>query len=157
MLMLSDPQWRQFSANYTDGAQVAKLLARAESGEEIHRWFDDLHQELMHQYTVSQAAFPAAPHLVHLAETREDARVELLVLLGLCHAYLDGSILDAMPPDIVQEWHSSAKEAWILVADELKKNQSNTNQLLYLLVALAALSGYPALARSIEAHDYELE
>ncbi len=155
MLNLSDPQWGQFSANYTDGTQVAGLIASADSGEEVHLWFDELHQELIHQYTVSQAAYPAAPHLVRLAEFREDARTEILVLLGLCHAFSDPSVLHSMPPGVVEEWHSSAREARVLVAEELREEQTNASQFLYLLTAIAALSGFPALARSLETVDYE--
>lgn len=157
MLPLSDPQWREFAANYTDGAHVAALLARAERGEEPHRWFDDLHQELLHQYTVSQAALPAAPHLARLAVPLKEARVDLLVLLGLCHAFLEPSLLQSVPPSIAQEWHSSARDGWILVAEELKNKQPDASHLLYLLSALAGLSGFPALARSIEGVDYEAE
>jgi hypothetical protein len=51
MLSLSDLRWRELSANYTDGAHAAAFLARAESGEALHRWLDELHQELLHQYT----------------------------------------------------------------------------------------------------------
>jgi hypothetical protein len=157
MLSLSDPEWRQFSANYTDGSQVAALLARAESGEALHRWYDDLHQELFHQYTVSKSAYPAAPHLLRLATSRKDARRELLILLGGCHAFSEPSMLDSMPARILDEWRSSASDARPLVADELKEKLPDASHLLYLLSALAALSGYPALARSIEAVDYEAE
>lgn len=155
MLNLSDPQWSQFSANYTEGTQVAHLIARAESGEEVHLWFDELHQELIHQYTVSPATYPAAPHLVRLAGIRKDARTELLVLLGLCHAFSDPSVLHSMTPGIAEEWYSSAREARVLVAEELKEEQTNASQFIYLLTALAALSGFPTLARSLEAVDYE--
>ena len=53
MLSLDDPRWVQFRANYTDGVQVAKLLEQAQSGEPLDKWYDDLFQEIGHQYTVS--------------------------------------------------------------------------------------------------------
>lgn len=87
MLSLEDPVWKQFKANYTDGGHVAELLARAESGEPLDTWYDDLFQEICHQYTVSEAAYPAGPHLVYLAESYKELRIPILVLLGTCHTF----------------------------------------------------------------------
>jgi hypothetical protein len=70
---------------------------------------------------------------------------------------LDPLLLQSVSPSIAQEWRSSAREAWILVAEELKNGQPDASRLLYLLSALAGLSGFPGLARSIEAVDYEAE
>lgn len=157
MLSLSNPQWGHFSANYTDGRQVADLLVRAENGEDFHHWYDDLHQELIHQYTVSQVAYPAAPHLVRLAQARDDAQTELLILLGACHAFSDNELLASMPAQIISDWHSSASDALPLISSVLIQEQPHVSRFLYLLSALAAVSGYPALARSIEQLDYEAE
>jgi hypothetical protein len=66
-------------------------------------------------------------------------------------------MLASMPAQIINDWQSSAGEALPLIADELQKEQPRASQLLYLLSALAALNGYPALARSIEQLDYESE
>ena len=154
MLSLSDPHWGRFSANYTDGSRVAVLLSRAENGEALPHWYDDLHQELLHQYTVSEAAIPAGPYLVTLAKTRRDARIKLLILLGACHAFSDLEMLSSMPAEIIGEWRASASDALELITDELKHQQPDAAQLLYLLMALAAVSGYPGLARSIEQLDY---
>ncbi|MEJ2013670.1 MAG: hypothetical protein P8X64_15785 [Anaerolineales bacterium] len=56
MLHLSDSRWAEYGANYEDGTHVATLLDRAGKGEPLDQWYDDLVQELCHQYTVSQAA-----------------------------------------------------------------------------------------------------
>lgn len=157
MLSLSDPRWRQFKANYTDGRNVADLLARAQSGEAPHGWYDDLFQELCHQYTISDAAYPAAPHLVQLATSREEVRKDLLVLLGACHAFLEPSKPGSIPADIVDAWQSSAREALPLIAGLLEMRQPDVSALLNLLSALAAVSGFPGLARAIEAIDYQWE
>jgi hypothetical protein len=157
VLSLTDPRWGQFQANYTDGNQVAELLARAESGEASHRWYDDLFQELCHQYTVSEAAFPAAHHLARLATAREELRVDLLLLLGACHTFAEPSRLASIPSEMVDEWEDSAKDALPLIADLLAQRRTSVSELLYLLSALAAVGGYPALARNIEAIDYEEE
>lgn len=153
MLSLTDPRWLQFQANYTDGGRVAKLLSLAESREPIDDWYDELTQELCHQYTVSDAAYPAGPHLVRLAMTFEELRKPLLVLLGVCHTFSESLKTRPIPTNIADEWYSSAKEAIPLIADLLAHQQPNESDLRYLLCSLAAVSGYPALASAIEGLD----
>jgi hypothetical protein len=157
MLSLSDPDWVQFRANYTDGRQVAKLLERAESGEPLVEWHEDLFQEICHQYTVSEAAYPAAPHLVRLATVFAEYRLHLLVLLGACHAYAEPSKALDFPADIEEGWHTSAREAIPLIAELLSKPQRTESDLRYLLSSLAAVQGYPSLASAIEGLDSEVE
>ncbi len=150
MLSLTDPRWLQFQANYTDGGRVASLLARADSCEPLHGWYDELFQELCHQYTVSEAAYPAGPHLVRLVVAREELRKPLLVLLGMCHAFCEPAKAGALAPDIKAEWQASARDAVPLIAGLLAQPQPNESDLHYLLASLAAVSGYPALASAIE-------
>ena len=157
MLSLSDPHWAQFRANYTDGVQVARLLMRVESGEPLDAWHEELFQELCHQYTVSEAAFPAAPHLARLAAAFEEYRLELLILLGTCHASAEPARVAQLSADIAEGWHASAKEAVPLIADLLARPQVADVELRYLMSALAAVHGYPALASAIERLDAELE
>lgn len=153
MLSLTDPQWFQFHANYTDGSNVASLLTRAESNEPLDDWYDDLFQELCHQYTVSDAAYPAGPHLVRISMALEELRKPLLVLLGACHAYFSLLKIHTIPTEIVEEWYSSAKEAIPLIAGLLAQPQPNESDLRYLLSSLAAVNGYPSLASAIEDID----
>ncbi|MGD8474213.1 MAG: hypothetical protein PVH59_08810, partial [Anaerolineae bacterium] len=87
MLSLTDPQWGKLQSTYGDGTQVAELLARAASGNPFDLWYDELFQELCHQYTVSEAAYAALPHLVALAQDRKEQRKHLLVLAGCCYAF----------------------------------------------------------------------
>lgn len=155
MLSLSDPAWRQFRANYTSGAGVAGLLRRAEVGEPVDNWYDDLFQELCHQYTVSEAACPAAPHLVRLANAHPDLRVNLLILLGACHAYVQPGQLGLLPAHLVEEWRLSAERAIALLSALLIEPQTDETELRYLLASLAAVKGYPGLAMAIEALDVE--
>ena len=89
MLLLTDPRWRQFKANYTNRGRVASLLAQAEAGEPLDNWYDDLTQEICHQHTASDAAYPAAPHLVRVETLREGLRKPLLILLGVRHAFAE--------------------------------------------------------------------
>lgn len=157
MMPLSDPRWRQFQANYTDGSTVASLLARAYSGESLVHWYDDLFQEICHQYTVSQAAYPAAPHLISLAREYEPFRKHLLILLGTCYAYAERTTSASLPSDIIEAWMQSAQDALPMVLELLGHHQPNPSDFLYLLSSLAAFSGYPSLARALESIDYEDE
>ncbi len=109
MIPLTDPQWSNFQANYSDGGHVASLLSQAESHEPLDDWYDELFQELCHQYTVSEAAFPAGPHLVRLAMALEESKKPLLILLGACHAFSSPPISHSLPTEIMEEWRSSAK------------------------------------------------
>jgi len=157
MIPLSDPHWRQFQANYTDGCTVASLLARAYSGEPLVHWYDALFQEICHQYTVSQAAYPAAPHLVSLAKEHEPFCKNLLILFGTCCAYAERTTSASLPADILEAWVQSARDALPLVLGLLGQPQPSSADLLYLLSSLAAFSGYPSLARTLENLDYEDE
>jgi hypothetical protein len=150
VLSLSDPRWVQFRANYTDGGQVAKLLERAQAGEPMDEWYEDLFQEICHQYTVSEAAYPAAPHLARLAAEFEEARLDLLVLLGACHTYAEPAKVLHLPADIEEGWRASAREAIPLIAALLAEPRWTEPELRYLLSSLAAVHGYPSLASAIE-------
>jgi len=157
MIDLTDQRWGQYAGNYSDGSAVADLLDKAYSGETIDHWYEDLHQEICHQYTVSQVALLAAPHLVWLAKNNIEHRKPLLVLLGICHAFLEGSVLNQVSADIRHEWHQSAQDSIPLLLELLAEPQPTPSDLLYLLSSFAACSGYPSLARSLEGVDYETE
>jgi hypothetical protein len=157
VLDLSDQRWGQFSANYTDGSTVANLLEKAYAGDSIDHWFEDLQQEICHQYTISESAYPAAPHLVQLAKMDSDLGRPLLVLLGICRAYSDRSLLDSIPADVKDAWDHSAEAAVPILLELLSEAQPTQSDFLYLVSSLAACSGFSSLARSLESLDYEPE
>jgi hypothetical protein len=153
MLPLSDPKWRDLKANFTDGAHVASLLGMADRGERLRDWYDDLFQELCHQYTVSEVAVAAAPHLVRMAAAQPDVRKQLLVLLGACYAFSQSATRQSLPEQILEDWRSSATAGMPLIAGLLAESQESESDLRYLLCALAAVQGYPEQASAIEAPD----
>jgi hypothetical protein len=157
MLPLTDLQWHQYAANYTDGSRVAELLAEAACGDVTDRWYDELHQELCHQYTVSAAAYPAAPHLIQLAKARNELREPLLVLLGACYAFADPEPPCGMPSTVEQEWHAAARDAVPLIAALLARKRQSESELRYLLSAMAAVQGFRSLGAAIEGLDCESE
>lgn len=62
---------------------MAELLSPAYSEESTDRWLDNMLQELCHQYTVSVAAFGAAPPLVKLVAIPDVPLKDLLYFLVL--------------------------------------------------------------------------
>jgi len=154
LIELNDPKWSELKGNYGDGTRIAELIARAQSGASIDEWYEDLFQGLCHQYTVSEAAYAAVPHLVKIATSPEAPRSELLILLGACYADAPDEAL--IPVEFEEEWHASAKAAIPLLAELLAEPHSE-DELRYLLSSLAAFNGYPSLARAIEALDSDTE
>jgi hypothetical protein len=157
VLSLTDPQWGKLQSTYGDGTQVAELLARAASGNPFDLWYDELFQELCHQYTVSEAAYAALPHLVALAQDRKEQRKHLLVLAGCCYAFAQLPDTQSVPPAWEEEWHAAARAAIPLVAEILSAQQPSESELRYLFLSLAAFHGHASLALSLEALDSEVE
>ena len=152
MIELTDPKWSKLKANYGNGTLVAKLIAQAQSGAPIDEWYEELFQGLCHQYTVSQAAYAAAPHLVKIAASPGAPRMELLILLGACYANSDSPI----PTDLEDEWRASARKATPLLAELLAEPQPEL-ELRYLFASLAAFNGYGWLAKKLETLDVDTE
>jgi hypothetical protein len=157
VLSLTDPGWRELQSTYGNGSRVAELLSRAASDVSFDRWYDDLFQELCHQYSVSEAAYAALPHLVALAQDDEAARKHLLVLAGGCYAFsqLPGAL--PIPAGLEKEWHASARDAIPFLAEVLSEEQLSESDLRYMLFSLSALQGHHSLALAIEALDVEIE
>jgi len=153
LIPLTDPKWREYPGNYNDGTRVTQLLQQALEGTDIEEWYDDLFQELCHQYTVSKVAYAAAPYLVKIARSPGAPRLELLILLGTCHAFNAASV----PAELEDEWRDSAVEALPLAAELLSQPISSEAELRNLLSALAAFNGHRQLAKAIESLDSDLE
>jgi len=157
MLSLENDRWGELQATYGDAQSVARLLSMAADGAPVDEWYDDLFQELCHQYTVSEAAYAALPHLVSLAAHLETARKELVVLIGSCYASAKLPGAPSIPTDLEAEWRTAARAAIPLVAQALAKDQLSESDLRYLMFALAALHGYTSLAYVIEGLDTLIE
>jgi hypothetical protein len=153
MVALDDTRWQDLSGSFNNGSHTAALLQQAYVGADLETWYDDLFQELCHQYTVSPAAFAALPHLVKIAESCPDWRLSLLVLAGGCV-----SNADKPPENIAAEYEadfiSAASSARVMLGQMLSEQQSSGSDTIYLFSALAAFHGYPRLARSIEAPEW---
>jgi hypothetical protein len=157
MLSLTSPKWSGLKSNYGNGARVAELLSLAKSDAPPHTWYDELFQELLHQYTVSEAAYAAVPHLVDIASEREDLREPLLVLVGGCYTFSQTPEAAPVPAELEGEWHDAARQAIPIMGAVLGKDQPSQSTLRYLFSSLAALNGHYALAVVLEALDVEVE
>jgi len=153
MLELNDPRWKQLHGNYTNGDRVAGLLTEANKGTQPEDWYDDLFQELCHQYTVSEAAFPALPHLVALASQNPELGAELLILAASCCTYADSLGSAASPTEFAAEWQKAVADAIPLAAQLLSVPVAHGPDLRYLLFCLASFNGQHPLAMAIESLD----
>ncbi len=157
MLSLTDPKWSELQSTYGNGTRVAELLLRAESGVPFDGWYDDLFQELCHQYAVSEAAYAALPHLVAFAQDDREARKHLLVLAGSCYAFSQLPGVPPIPAGLEEDWHAAARDAIPLLAQVLSADQLSESDLRYLFLSLAAVHGHYSLALAVEALDSEIE
>lgn len=156
MLSLDDPIWNELQSNYGTGREVAQLLSQAFAGDPLDDWYDDLFQELLHQYTLSQAAYAALPHLVEIARQQPDTRMHMLIMVGACCAHTTDPGAPALPLEFTGEWHSAIQESLALITDLLAEGQFIENEMRYLLASLAALHGHSQLSQVIEALDVEI-
>ena len=153
MLALDNDLWVDLAGNHRDGSQVAALLRQAVTGADLDIWFEYLVQELIHQYTVSEAAYAALPHLVQLAEAYPAWRADLLILAGVCVSYGN------QPPAAIAEEYeadlsAAAGPARVMLGELLSHEQDSDSDVVYLLSALAAFHHCRELARSIEAQEW---
>jgi hypothetical protein len=157
LLPLDDPLWDQFQGNYSSGANVANLLTAAKSGAPVDKWYDDIFQELMHQYTLSEVAYAAVPHLVEIAEKNRDLRLEIMVLVGACYAHSTDPGVPEIPSRLSDAWIDARQRSLPVILDVLSESQLSENEIRYLLSSLAAIKGFNQMSIAIEALDTEVE
>ena len=153
MLALDNDLWVDLAGNHRDGRQVAALLRQAATGADLDIWFEYLVQELVHQYTVSEVAYAALPHIIQLAEAFPDWRTDLLILAGVCVSYGD------QPPAAIAEEYeadlsAAVGPARVMLGELLSHEQDSDSDVIYLLSALAAFHDCRDLARTIEAQEW---
>lgn len=170
MIELTDPKWRELQGNYGSGVQIASLIAQAQSGAPMDKWYENLFQGLCHQETVSQAAYAAAPHLVKIAAAPGAPRLDLLILLGACYTNSDSPIPTdleekwheparqalPLPAELEEDWRASARKAIPLLAGLLTEPHPEV-ELRYLFASLAAFHGYQWLAKKLEMLDVDTD
>jgi hypothetical protein len=157
LLSLTDPKWSELKSTYGNGIRVAELLSLAKGGAPSPTWYDELFQELLHQYTVSEAAYAAIPHLVEIADEREELREQLLMLIGACYAFSQTPEATPITAELEENWRGAARQAIPIMGGVLGRSQPSQSNLRYLFSSLAALNGHYSLAVVLEALDSEIE
>jgi hypothetical protein len=153
MLALEDSRWKDLPGNYNDGSQTAALLRQAYAGIEFDTWFEDLAQELVHQYTVSEVAYAALPHLVQLAEGNPAWRAALLILAGVCLSY-GNQPPAAIAAEYEADLSAAAGPARVMLGELLSHEQDSDSDVVYMLSALAAFHNCTDLAHFIEGQEW---
>jgi len=153
MLALDNSRWVDLAGNYNNGSQTANLLRQAYAGVNVDAWFEELAKELCHQYTVSEAAYAALPHLVQLAEAYPAWRADLLILAGVCVSYGNKP-----PVAIAEEYEAdlgaATGPARVMLGELLSHEQDSDSDVVYMLSALAAFHNCTNLACCIEAQEW---
>jgi hypothetical protein len=149
--------WAQLEGNYGPGTVTAHLLSEARSGAPLDQWYDDLFQNLLHQYTLSQVAYAATPHLVEMARERPQQKIHLLVLLGACYAHAADPDSPPAPASLQPAWDSARQAALPLILETLEDPDLDEPVTRYLLSSLAALKGHNNLAQAIETQENEIQ
>lgn len=160
MLSLENPMWINLKGNYSTGEHIAELLIRAwneESVQDWADWYEEVFQELCHQYTLSEAAYAAVPHLVAIAAERPPVREDCLLLAGFCYACAELPDAPPIPSELVPAWNAAAFQALALLGQVLGERQPAEARFRNLLAALAALNEHFSLAFVLEALDTEIE
>jgi hypothetical protein len=158
MLSLNDPRWSTLQSNYTNGAQVARLLVKLEMDKLEEEEKERLWQELCHQYTASQAGYAAIPHLVRIAG--ESASQRALELLGqaahiLACLHLPGS--DPVPEFLTDGVELAYQQGIEVVGAILAAADPAQEEVHYLLASLASLLKFPDLYFLLEGADMPYE
>ena len=157
MLSLSDPRWSSLDSNYGSGRRVAELLSVALNNGLDAALYEELFQSLVHQYTLSMAAYAALPHLLEIAQIFPQDRKDLLLLAGWCYACSALPNAPSLPSDLAQAWHLVPFRAIPMTAEILKEEIPSQDEMRALLSVLAAFNGHFSLAFALEALDVEIE
>jgi len=157
MLPLTDPRWSTLKSNYGSGAQVVELLALARNGDLNDAGYEELFQSLCHQYTLSEAAYAALPHLLEIAQAVPQLREEFLLLAGWCYACSALPNAPALPSDLSAAWRSVPVRAIPMTAEVLQEKIPSQEQFRALTSSLAAYNGHFSLAFVLESLDVEVE
>ncbi len=149
MLPLDSPRWRSFGTYFGSPEQVPQRLASwrqsiGSPAEESCWW--DLSDQILHQGTITDAAFAAVPHVLkdlHLVEPRR--RLEYLVGLSMIESARQmDSGAPALAADLADAYHKAVAQARRF-AVELLALEWPKIEFRYILSILAGLHGHGVL------------
>lgn len=153
MLPLDSPRWKSFLTYFGTPEQVPQRLASWResigSRDEERQW-SDLWEQFLHQFTITDAAYAAVPHVVRELDRIEPRkRFDYLVELALIEsARQTDAGSPALAPDLADAYHAAVSSARRF-AVELLSLEWPKLEFRYLMSVLASLHGHGGLGELI--------
>lgn len=146
MLALDSTAWSELSHAYGPAVDTPDLLRRIYSNPSHDDW-SDLYGTVAHQGSISNAAYAAAPHVVAAAEAvPKHERLSYVIFVAFLVLGYDKR---PVPDTLKREYDQSVERARELALELVQLHWDHT-EAVYLLQAIAALSGKIAVGRIIE-------
>ena len=149
MLPLNDERWRTLKVYFGTGKDLPARIERwvaAIGTERESVAFTDLSQRVLHQFTITDAAYAVVPHVVvNLPRVSSGRRVDYFDTLSLVEAARELFEAPECPRHLRTAYTSAVREARALAVEALSA-EWQPREFRYLLSAVAGLCGHPALA-----------
>jgi hypothetical protein len=147
MLELDSPRWSELHHAYGPARDTPSVLRQIYASPDDHDW-GNLFGTVVHQGSVSTAAYAALPHVVAAAEAREPAeRVMYLVFAGSVAAGIDAK---PVPAHLIDDYRAAVVRARSMVLEVLHGPQLPEDDAIYLLAAAATLHGMTVAGHELE-------
>jgi hypothetical protein len=148
MLPLDSPPWNSFHTFFGSAAQVPQRIAtwRASIGgpNEDSQW-TDLWEQFLHQYTITDAAYAAVPHVVaELPRIPSRKRFDYLLEVGLIESARQQVGAPELAIDLADAYHKAIGRARALAVECLSLDWPKI-EFRYLLCILSSLHGHGGL------------
>jgi hypothetical protein len=146
MLALDSPRWKLFSTYFGSPEQVPQRLASWRqsigSPDEESQW-SELWEQFLHQFTITDAAYAAVPHVVReLDRVEPRKRFDYLVELALIEsARQTDAGAPALASDLADSYHAALTHARRFAVGLLSLEWPKI-EFRYLLSILATLQGH---------------
>jgi hypothetical protein len=147
VLELDSPRWSQLRHAYGPATNTPSVLRRIYAGADEHAW-EELFGAVVHQGSVSPAAYAALPHVVAAAEARRPSeRIMFLVFAG---SVAEGIDAEPVPADLISDYETAVVRARSMALEVLRGHHLPEADVIYLLAAVAALHGMTVEGRELD-------
>lgn len=149
MLPLNDDRWRTLKVYFGMAKDLPARIERwaaAIGTERESVTFTDLSQRVLHQFTITDAAYAVVPHVVaNLSRVAPERRVDYFDTLRLVEAARESFEAPECPRHLRSAYTSAVRDARALAIEALSA-QWQPREFRYLLSAVAGLCGHSGLA-----------
>jgi hypothetical protein len=154
-LPLDDDRWQTLKTAYhLPCDEVVDWLGTAYQSGMTDELLGDIINDVQHQGDTSEAMYAVAPHLVALAQDREDATAaHVIAMAGLIYASAAAKTAVPCPSDLKRDFEAAREEGKRITLKLLALNH-NFDDFKYLVAALAGFSGHERFGRLIEGFDF---